>query len=122
MPPLDLTADEVLTITRAVRRRLDLARPVERALIEGCLRLATQAPTGRSRQHWDFVLVTDPTSGPSQLLPPPPSRLQPVMPPKESRGSSGASRSTEGWGGAGVASVDMHGKASGEIIWWPTIL
>ncbi|MFJ8844631.1 nitroreductase family protein [Streptomyces cyaneofuscatus] len=60
MPPLDLTADEVLTTTRAVRRRLDLDRPVERALIEECLRLATQAPTGRNRQRWDFVLVTDP--------------------------------------------------------------
>ncbi|MEV0883588.1 hypothetical protein ACIOHB_13340 [Streptomyces microflavus] len=44
MPPLDLTADEVLTTTRAVRRRLDLDRPVERTLIEECLRLAAQAP------------------------------------------------------------------------------
>ncbi|MFJ6853541.1 nitroreductase family protein [Streptomyces sp. NPDC091271] len=60
MPPLDLTADEVLTTTRAVRRRLDLNRPVERELIEECLQLATQAPTGRNRQRWDFVLVTDP--------------------------------------------------------------
>ncbi|MFD5904149.1 nitroreductase family protein [Streptomyces microflavus] len=60
MPPLDLTADEVLTTTRAVRRRLDLDRPVERALIEECLRLAAQAPTGRNRQRWDFALVTDP--------------------------------------------------------------
>lgn len=33
---------------------------MERALIEECLRLATQAPTGRNRQRWDFVLVTDP--------------------------------------------------------------
>ncbi|WP_179887867.1 nitroreductase family protein, partial [Streptomyces sp. b94] len=60
MPPLDLTADEVLTTTRAVRKRLDLNRPVERELIEECLELATQAPTGRNRQRWDFVLVTDP--------------------------------------------------------------
>ncbi|MEE1794326.1 nitroreductase family protein [Streptomyces sp. BE308] len=60
MPPLDLTADEVLTTTRAVRKRLDLTRPVERKLIEECLELATQAPTGRNRQRWDFVFVTDP--------------------------------------------------------------
>ncbi|WP_097880341.1 nitroreductase family protein [Streptomyces sp. st140] len=60
MPALGLTADEVLTTTRAVRKRLDLNRPVERELIEECLQLATQAPTGRNRQRWDFVLVTDP--------------------------------------------------------------
>ncbi|WP_405392159.1 nitroreductase family protein [Streptomyces sp. NBC_01102] len=29
-------------------------------MIEECLTLATQAPTGRNRQHWDFVFVTDP--------------------------------------------------------------
>ncbi|MFD5199017.1 nitroreductase family protein [Streptomyces sp. NPDC058375] len=60
MPALGLTADEVLTTPRAVRKRLDLNRPVERELIEGCLRLATRAPTGRNRQRWDVVLVTDP--------------------------------------------------------------
>ena len=37
---LDLTADEVLTTTRSVRKRLDLARPVERAVVEECLELA----------------------------------------------------------------------------------
>ncbi|MEV7909281.1 nitroreductase family protein [Streptomyces griseus] len=51
MPPLDLTADEVLSTTRAVRKRLDLSRPVERELIEECLQLAAQAPTGRNRQR-----------------------------------------------------------------------
>ncbi|MER5354234.1 nitroreductase family protein [Kitasatospora sp. NPDC002551] len=60
MPQLDLTADQLLTTTRAVRRRLDLTRPVDRALVEECLALATQAPTGRNRQRWDFVVVTDP--------------------------------------------------------------
>ncbi|GGZ29462.1 oxidoreductase [Streptomyces inusitatus] len=43
-----------------MRKRLDLTRPVERGLLEECLELATQAPTGRNRQRWDFVLVTDP--------------------------------------------------------------
>jgi len=55
----DLTTDELLSTTRAVRRRLDLARPVERGLVEECLGLALQAPTGGNRQTWSFVVVTD---------------------------------------------------------------
>lgn len=54
-----LTPDELLSTTRAVRRRLDLTRPVERELLEECLRLAQQAPTGGYRQDWHFVVVTD---------------------------------------------------------------
>ena len=57
---LELTPDELLSTTRAVRRRLDLERPVEREVIEECLRLAQQAPTGSYRQDWHFVVVTDP--------------------------------------------------------------
>src|SRR5919204_4264769 len=56
---LNLTADEVLSTTRAVRKRLDLDRPVPRHLIEECVDLATQAPTGRNRQRWHFLVVTD---------------------------------------------------------------
>lgn len=55
-----LTPDEVLTTTRAVRRRLDLTRPVARELIEECLEIALQAPTGSNMQNWAFVAVTDP--------------------------------------------------------------
>jgi nitroreductase len=51
--------DEVVTTTRAVRRRLDLTRPVEPALIEECLALALQAPSGGNDQGWHFVVVTD---------------------------------------------------------------
>lgn len=58
--PLTLSAHELLTTTRAVRRRLDLTRPVEPEVIRECVRLACQAPTGRNRQRWDFVVVTDP--------------------------------------------------------------
>ncbi len=58
--PLELTPDELLTTTRAVRRRLDLERPVEREVLEECLALAQQAPTGGYRQDWHFVVVTDP--------------------------------------------------------------
>jgi len=56
---LNLSADEVLTTTRAVRRRLDLARPVERGVLEDCLRIALQAPSGSNAQGWHFVVVTD---------------------------------------------------------------
>jgi nitroreductase len=60
--PLGLTADEVLTTTRAVRRRLDLTRPVPRELIQEAVAVATQAPTGRNQQQWDFVFVDDPAT------------------------------------------------------------
>ena len=59
MTPLDLTPDELLSTTRAVRKRLDLTRPVERDLLEECLGLAFQAPTGGNLQGWHFVLVTE---------------------------------------------------------------
>lgn len=59
---LGLTADQVLTTTRAVRRRLDLTRSVPRELIQEAVKIATQAPTGRNQQHWDFVFVDDPAT------------------------------------------------------------
>src|SRR5258708_27000981 len=58
---MDLTTvDHLLTTTRSVRKRLDLARPVEPEVIERCLELATQAPSGSDRQSWHFVVITDP--------------------------------------------------------------
>jgi nitroreductase len=56
---LDLTPDELLSTTRAVRKRLDLARPVEREVLEECLQLAQQAPTAGYGQNWHFVVVQD---------------------------------------------------------------
>jgi nitroreductase len=56
---LDLSAEELLTTTRAVRKRLDFERPVERGVIEQCVELALQAPTGSNRQGWQFVFVDD---------------------------------------------------------------
>jgi nitroreductase len=53
------TTDELLTTTRAVRKRLDLARPVGREVVLDCVRVAQQAPTGGNRQGWSFVVVTD---------------------------------------------------------------
>jgi len=58
--PLDLdTVDHLLSTTRAVRKRLDLHRPVEPEVIEECLRLAVQAPTGSNSQGWRWIVVTD---------------------------------------------------------------
>jgi nitroreductase len=57
---LDLNPDELLSTTRAVRKRLDLTRPVEREVLEECLELAQQAPTASYSQSWHFVVVTDP--------------------------------------------------------------
>ena len=54
------TVDHLLSTTRSVRKRLDLARPVERTVLEECLQLALQAPSGSNRQGWHFLLVTDP--------------------------------------------------------------
>jgi nitroreductase len=54
------SADRLLTTTRAVRRRLDLERPVEREVLLDCISVAQQAPTGGNSQRWGFVVVTDP--------------------------------------------------------------
>jgi nitroreductase len=56
---VDLTTEELLTTTRAVRKRLDFEKPVERSVIEECLSMAVQAPTASNRQEWHWVFVTD---------------------------------------------------------------
>jgi len=57
---LPLNPDELLTTTRAVRKRLDLTLPVDRWLVEECIEIAVQAPSGSNRQAWQWVLVDDP--------------------------------------------------------------
>jgi nitroreductase len=57
---LPLTADEVLSTTRAVRKRLDLSRPVPDDLIRECVQLALQAPAGSNIPRTRFVVVRDP--------------------------------------------------------------
>lgn len=59
MQRLNLSAEEVLTTTRTVRKRLDLHRPVDRADVEACLRIAFQAPNGSNQQTWGWVVVDD---------------------------------------------------------------
>jgi len=54
------TADRLLTTTRSVRKRLDLERAVPPELIEECIEIAIQAPTGSNAQGWHFLVVTDP--------------------------------------------------------------
>jgi nitroreductase len=51
--------DKLLTTTRSVRKRLDLKRPVEPAVLTKCLELAMQAPTGSNMQGWHWIVVTD---------------------------------------------------------------
>ncbi len=53
------TIDHLLTTTRTVRKRLDLTRPVEPAVIDECLELAIQAPNGGNQNRYHFVVVTD---------------------------------------------------------------
>ena len=56
---LPLDPDQLLTTTRAVRKRLDFERPVDLALVKECLEIALQAPTGSNAQGWHFLVVTD---------------------------------------------------------------
>lgn len=51
--------DALLTTTRAVRKRLDLEKEVPRDLIEDCIDIAQQAPTGSNSQTWRFLMVDD---------------------------------------------------------------
>lgn len=51
--------DALLTTTRAVRKRLDLERPVDLQVVLDCIDIAQQAPTGGNRQTWHWMVVTD---------------------------------------------------------------
>lgn len=56
---VQLTTDQLLTTTRAVRKRLDFDRPVPMTVIRECLEIALQAPTGSNAQGWQWMVVTD---------------------------------------------------------------
>jgi nitroreductase len=53
------TVDHLLNTTRSVRKRLDLTRPVEPEVIEQCIEISLQSPTGSNTQGWRVVVVTD---------------------------------------------------------------
>jgi nitroreductase len=57
--PLNLTADQLLTTTCSVRKRLDFTRPVEPEIVRECLALAMQAPNGGNGQRWRWMVITD---------------------------------------------------------------
>ena len=56
---LGLSADEVLTTTRSVRKRLDLDRPVPRDVLLDCIDIAHQSPTGSNSQRWRWMIIED---------------------------------------------------------------
>ena len=56
---LDLRPDELLTTCRAVRKRLDLTRPVPDDVIRACAAAALQAPSGSNVVSMGFVVVRD---------------------------------------------------------------
>ena len=58
---MDLASiDHVLTTTRSVKKRLDFSRPVDPEVIQRCIEIALQSPTGVNSQGWYFLVVTDP--------------------------------------------------------------
>ena len=59
MATLDLTPDQLLTTTRAVRKRLDFSRPVPDDLVRECVATAFQSPSGSNNPTMQFVVVRD---------------------------------------------------------------
>lgn len=53
------TVDKLLTTTRSVRKRLDFTRPVEPEVLQHCLDIAIQAPTGGDIPRYHFLIITD---------------------------------------------------------------
>ncbi len=59
-PEIDLeSVDRVLRTTRSVRRRIDFERPVEPEVLNECIEVATQAPTGIAAESWRFLVLTE---------------------------------------------------------------
>jgi len=59
MATLDLTPDQLLTTTRAVRKRLDFSQPVPDDLVRECVATAFQSPSGSNNPTMQFVVVRD---------------------------------------------------------------
>jgi nitroreductase len=59
VPLLSLDPDQLLSTTRAVRKRLDFDRPVPAELIRECVAMALQAPSGSNVVTMQFVVITD---------------------------------------------------------------
>ena len=54
MPLLPLDADQLLTTTRAVRKRLDFSRPVDDQVIRECVEIAMQSPSGSNNMTMQY--------------------------------------------------------------------
>lgn len=54
------SVDHALTTTRAVRKRLDLDRPVDDQILYDCIDIAEQAPSGGNQGSRRWVVVRDP--------------------------------------------------------------
>ena len=59
MAKLGLSADEVLTTTRSVRKRLDFDRPVAREIVTECIEIAHQSPSGSNSMRWRWLIIDD---------------------------------------------------------------
>jgi nitroreductase len=59
MTLLNLDPDQLLSTTRAVRKRLDFSQPVPDQLVRECVALALQAPSGSNVVTMRFVVVRD---------------------------------------------------------------
>lgn len=59
MSLLPLDPDQLLSTTRAVRKRLDFTRPVPDELIRECAAMAMQSPSGSNTMTMQFVVVRD---------------------------------------------------------------
>lgn len=61
METFDLASiDRLLSTTKAVRKRLDLSRPVPREVVAECIRLGCYAPNASNAQEWHWVVVDEP--------------------------------------------------------------
>jgi nitroreductase len=59
MSLLELGLDELLSTTRAVRKRLDFTKPVPDDIVRECVAIALQAPSGGNVVAMRFVVVRD---------------------------------------------------------------
>jgi len=61
MSDIDVAAaDHLLTTTKQVRQRLDLTRPVPRALLLECIDIASHAPMGGNLERNRWLVIDDP--------------------------------------------------------------
>ena len=56
MTTLDLSPDQLLSTTRAVRKRLDFDRPLEVSVIQECIEIARRRPAARTHRVGTFTL------------------------------------------------------------------